>query len=128
MFSSVVSSSFFSAEQPCVSGRMVAKRLRSTHMNVGVHNDVNLQAPSPYKAFLSPKTRLGFVVFTCLSFKQIHKNVYFSHPRIRIYKYFMLFVTASAFLYLHADVSVVSEAVDQMYSLIQTQTKLVFVQ
>lgn len=66
--------------------------------NVGVHNDVDLHSPSPSKAFLSSKTRLGFTVFTCLSFKQIHKNVYISHPRIRIYKIFMLFVTVSAFL------------------------------
>ena len=34
----------------------------------------------------------------------------------------MLSVIASAFLYLHADRSVVPEADDQMYPLIQTQT------
>lgn len=68
---------------------MVAKRLRSiARMNVGVHNDVDLQAPSPYKAFLSPKNRLGFIVSTCLSFKHIHKNSHVSNPRIRIYKDF----------------------------------------
>lgn len=39
-------------------------------------------------------------------------------------KIFMLFVTASAFLYLHADMSVVPEAVGQMYLLIQTDTKI----
>jgi hypothetical protein len=43
-------------------------------------------------------------------------------------KIFMLFVTASSFLYLHADMSVVPETVDQMYSLIQTDTKTFLVQ
>jgi len=37
----------------------------------------------------------------------------------------MLFVTASAFLYLHADRNVVAEAVGQMFSLTQAQTKLI---
>jgi hypothetical protein len=68
----------FPAEQRCGSGKMVAKGLRSiARKDVGVHNDADLQTPSPYKAFLYPKTRLGFTVCTCLSFKQIHKNFTF---------------------------------------------------
>jgi hypothetical protein len=73
----------------CGSGGLVAKRLRSiARIDVGVHNDVDLQAPSPYKSFLHPKTWLGFIVSSCLSFKQIHKIFYVPHLILRIYGYF----------------------------------------
>jgi hypothetical protein len=85
--------------------------LRSiTRTKVVVHNDVDFQAP--YKAFLSPKTRVDFIVSTCLSFKQIHKNSYVSHPRIRIYKDFYALCYCFWIFYLDADRSVVPEAAD----------------
>jgi hypothetical protein len=88
MFSAVIFPRF-SAEWPAVLVGWLRKDYVTLLVNgVGVHNDVDLQAPSPYKAFLFPKTWFGFIVSSCLSFKQIHKNFYVPHILLRIYKYF----------------------------------------
>lgn len=75
VFSSVVFPSLF-CRTACGSGRKVEKRLSfMARTDFGIHNDMDVQALSPCKTLLSALAWHGFIVPTCLSFKQIHKKL-----------------------------------------------------